>query len=125
MSFTQQRKRKIHKAKPRRYRTNPHQEVLTTLPTLARAESFPHSPQATCPEPSVRPACPPAAPHALTIPAAWRSLCRRTGAGICLSTFYLWTRQGRIETIRVGWRVFIRAEVVDRLVEMALHGESW
>lgn len=125
MKDTQQPKRKIHKSKPRRYKANPHQEVLTTMPTLAPSESSPQSPQGDCPDPIGGPASPSAAPLALTIPAAWRTLCRRTGCSITLRCFYKWVLKGRVDSVRMGEKIFIRAGVLDRLVDQAFHGESW
>ena len=125
MKDAQQPEHKIHKAKPRRHRANPNQEVATTMPTLAPSESSPQSPQGDCPDPLGAPASPPAAPLAFTIPAAWRRLCRKTGCTMTLRCFYKWVLKGRVDSVRMGAKIFIRAEVLDRLVDRAFQGESW
>ena len=125
MKDTQQLERKIHKTKPGRHSANPNQEVLSMMPTLAPSESSPQSPQGDCPDHIGGPASQPAAPLAFTIPAAWRSLCRRTGCTMTLRCFYKWVLKGRVHSVRMGAKIFIRAEVLDQLVELAFHGESW
>jgi hypothetical protein len=32
---------------------------------------------------------------------------------------------GRIDSVRMGNKIYIEAEVLDRLVDDSLHGESW
>lgn len=54
---------------------------------------------------------------------ALRRLCRGTGCEVGLSTLYLWIATGKIDSVRVGDRIFIPAQVVDNLIERCLMGD--
>jgi len=113
-----QRKRKIHKVKRKRRRHNPSQEVLATMPALMPEESFPSGPGGSH-------ADPPETPRAFSVRAAWRILCARTGCPVHLDTVYRWISQGRVNSVRMGKRIYIRVEVLDDLVKDALMGLDW
>jgi len=59
----------------------------------------------------------------LTPRLALRRLCRGTGCRVCIETFYLWIKASKIDSVRVGGRIFIPVEAVDDLIESCLRGE--
>jgi excisionase family DNA binding protein len=54
---------------------------------------------------------------------AWRLLCRRTGGGISLTTFYRWINSGRIGVVRVGFRFLIPLPFLEEVIQKCLDGE--
>ncbi len=59
----------------------------------------------------------------LQVPAAWHSLCARTGGAVALVTFYRWLRQGRIYSFRLGWRIFVPRDALDDFIRKCLEGD--
>ncbi len=62
-------------------------------------------------------------PTLLTPRHAWKLLCRKTGASLSRTTFYRWLREGRILTVRMGYRLFIPVGALDAFAERCLAGE--
>jgi hypothetical protein len=59
----------------------------------------------------------------LTPTAAWRLLCRRTGANISRTTFYRWINSGRVGVVRVGFRLLIPLPMLEEVIQRCLDGE--
>ncbi len=55
--------------------------------------------------------------------AAWRILCRATGAAIARSTFYRWVTSGRVYSVRLGFRIYIPWPSLDELIRQCKAGE--
>jgi hypothetical protein len=64
-------------------------------------------------------------PHMLPPQAAWRALCRRTGAGISRATFYRWVNSGKLYSVRLGFQIYIPQIALDDLVKHCLDGERF
>jgi len=64
-----------------------------------------------------------APPLMLRLRIALRRLCRGTGCEISIQTLYLWIAMGKIDSVRVGGRIFIPAQTVDNLIETCLQGD--
>lgn len=56
---------------------------------------------------------------------AWLRLCDATGAAISLGTFYRWISAGRVDSIRLGRKIFIPVPEVEGLIKLSLSGEPW
>ncbi len=57
--------------------------------------------------------------------AAWRILCRATGAAIARSTFYRWVTSGRVYSVRLGFRIYIPWPSLDELIRQCKAGERF
>lgn len=62
-------------------------------------------------------------PTLLTPKHAWTLLCRKTGASLSRTTFYRWLREGRILTVRMGYRLFVPIGALDEFTDRCLAGE--
>jgi len=54
---------------------------------------------------------------------AWRVLCRRTGGGVSLTTFYRWINTGRIGVVRVGYRFLVPLPMLEEVIKKCLDGD--
>jgi hypothetical protein len=54
---------------------------------------------------------------------AWRLLCARTGGDVTLMTFYRWLKNGKVYSIRLGYRIFVPRSSVEDLIKQCLAGE--
>jgi excisionase family DNA binding protein len=72
-----------------------------------------------------RPVCPPGTMLVVSSTSAWRALCAKTGCSMGWTTFYSWIRSGRIESIRVGRKYYVKVTTLDNLVALSLTGERW
>jgi excisionase family DNA binding protein len=63
--------------------------------------------------------------YMLSPQAAWRALCRRTGAGISRATFYRWVNSGKLYSVRLGFQIYIPQMALDDLVKHCLDGERF
>ena len=66
----------------------------------------------------------PATPLMLTPTVAWRRLCARTGGSITIQTFYRWIGNGSVYSVRMGKRIFVPVDNVEKLIETCLAGED-
>lgn len=55
---------------------------------------------------------------------AWQLLCQRTGATVCLATFYRWLSNGKVYSVRLGFRIYVPTTALEHLIEQCLTGES-
>jgi hypothetical protein len=55
---------------------------------------------------------------------AWKLLCQRTGVTICLATFYRWLNNGKVYSVRLGFRIYVPVTALEHLIEKCLTGES-
>jgi hypothetical protein len=55
---------------------------------------------------------------------AWQLLCRRTGGVVSLATFYRWLSNGKVYSVRLGFRIYVPATALEHLIEQCLTGES-
>ncbi len=62
-------------------------------------------------------------PTLLTPRHAWMLLCRKTGASLSRTTFYRWLREGRILTVRMGYRLYVPIGALDDFTARCLAGE--
>ena len=76
-------------------------------------------------EDAIEPWKAPPSRHMLSPQAAWRALCRRTGAGISRATFYRWVSSGKLYSIRLGFQIYIPQMALDDLVKQCLDGERF
>ncbi len=63
------------------------------------------------------------APMLLTARHAWALLYRKTGASLSRTTFYRWLREGRILTVRMGYRLYVPVGALEEFAERCLAGE--
>lgn len=56
---------------------------------------------------------------------AWRILCTRTGAGISRATFYRWVSNGKVYSVRLGFRIFIPLSALEDLVKRCEAGDRF
>lgn len=56
---------------------------------------------------------------------AWRILRRRTGGGVSRATFYRWLSNGKIYSVRVGFRIFVPWPALEDLIRRCLAGERY
>jgi excisionase family DNA binding protein len=63
--------------------------------------------------------------YMLSPQAAWRALCRRTGAGISRATFYRWIDSGKLYSVRLGFQIYVPQMALDDLVKQCLEGERF
>lgn len=68
---------------------------------------------------------PNAAAAMLAPTAAWRILCRATGAAIARSTFYRWVTTGKVYSVRLGYRLYIPWPSLDELIRQCKAGERF
>jgi len=68
---------------------------------------------------------PPGSPTMLSPSNAWRILCRRTGGGISRATFYRWVNNGKIYSVRLGFRIFIPLPALGELIKQCKAGERF
>jgi hypothetical protein len=61
----------------------------------------------------------------LTPTQAWRILCRETGGDISRSTFYRWLGNGKVCSIRLGYRFFVPCAALEELIKQCLAGERF
>lgn len=54
---------------------------------------------------------------------AWKMLCARTGGRVSLMTFYRWLKNGKIYSVRIGYRIFVPRSSVEDLIKQCLSGE--
>src|SRR5579859_4650239 len=66
----------------------------------------------------------PATPLMLTPTAAWRKLCAKTGGSVTIQTFYRWIGNGSVYSVRMGKRIFVPIDNVEKLIETCLAGED-
>ncbi len=118
MEHTHKRKRKVEKPTPEPVSVEPFQELFLMKAMPDFGKSGPSGVGRT-------PVRSPGTSLVITPTVAWRRLCARTGCGICLETFYSWVREGRIGSIRMGKKIYIRVEALDALVKRCLDGEVW
>jgi len=59
----------------------------------------------------------------LTPQQAWRLIIRQTGGSLSKTTFYRWLNQGKLYSMRLGWRIYIPLESVNEVVKRCLSGE--
>ncbi len=64
-------------------------------------------------------------PTLLTPRHAWTLLCRKTGASLSRTTFYRWLREGRILTVRMGYRLYVPIGALDDFTARCLAGERF
>ncbi len=55
---------------------------------------------------------------------AWRILQNRTGGEVSRATFYRWLANGRLYSVRLGFRLFVPLKALDELIQRCLKGES-
>ncbi len=81
----------------------------------------------------MQPVLPPRPVDALTLPRsfamlppgrAWRLLCQRTGATVCRATFYRWLSNGKLYSVRVGFRIYVPTVALEQLIDQCLTGEG-
>lgn len=68
---------------------------------------------------------PPATPLMLTPTIAWRTLCKKTGGGVHLVTFYKWIERGKVSSVRLGKKIFITPKALDDLILRCLAGDDF
>jgi hypothetical protein len=61
----------------------------------------------------------------LTPMQAWRMLCRETGGDISRATFYRWLGNGKVCSIRLGYRLFVPRPALEDLIKQCLAGERF
>jgi|SRR5579859_413750 len=66
----------------------------------------------------------PATPLMLTPTMAWRKLCAKTGGSVTIQTFYRWIGNGSVYSVRMGKRIFVPIDNVEKLIETCLAGED-
>ena len=62
-------------------------------------------------------------PTLLSPPKAWRILHRRTGGHVSRSTFYRWLESGKVYSLRMGTRIYIPWQVLQKIIQRCLQGE--
>ena len=67
----------------------------------------------------------PPAPPMLDPRNAWRILSRRTGGAVSRATFYRWLSNGKVYSIRLGYRILIPWPALDELIKQCLAGERY
>jgi hypothetical protein len=55
---------------------------------------------------------------------AWQLLCQRTGATVCLATFYRWLSNGKVYSVRLGFRIYVPTTALEHLIQQCLAGEN-
>lgn len=61
----------------------------------------------------------------LTPTQAWRILCRQTGGDVSRATFYRWLGNGKVCSIRLGYRLFVPWLALEELIKQCLAGERF
>jgi hypothetical protein len=56
---------------------------------------------------------------------AWRILCTRTGGRISRATFYRWVSNGKVYSVRLGFRIFIPLSALEDLVKRCKAGDRF
>ncbi len=56
---------------------------------------------------------------------AWRVLCRRTGGGVSRATFYRWVSNGKVYSVRLGFRIYIPLTALENLIKQCMAGERF
>ncbi len=106
----------------------PHRESSTSKPTMRPAGPWPSVTWVGLdPEQALRSAAQDGStpPTLLTPRHAWTLLCRKTGASLSRTTFYRWLREGRILTVRMGYRLYIPIGALDDFTARCLAGERF
>jgi len=68
---------------------------------------------------------PPPRPVAMLSPSrAWQLLCQRTGGVVSLATFYRWLSNGKVYSVRLGFRIYVPATALEHLIQQCLAGEN-
>ena len=56
---------------------------------------------------------------------AWRQLCARTGGTIAPSAFYRCISDGKLYSVRMGFKIFIPIAAMEDFIQRCLDGEGW
>ncbi len=60
---------------------------------------------------------------ALSTQSAWRILRRRTGGNVSRATFYRWVNDGKLSSIRLGFRIYVPLPALEAFIQKCMSGE--